>query len=388
MDKIVKFSGLLREKGIPASVRSTQTAIEAYKLLKKDSKENEDVLRDALAAIYLKDRRQFPTFEKTFDSLFRPGEPDSTKESEEEITNSSKKRYNSKRFLKAYNYSFKVLEPEKVEAEKSALDGFDYMPPLDENLKNEFDESELLQRDITKLNSFEPELLDLCQKLGRKIANKRARRRNESRNMRPDIRRTMRKNLKYGGTLIDLVRSKPKIKKNEHIFLNDVSGSCDWISSWFFCMVYAAQTSFNRARIFDFDNKTLETTSALEEVNLIDAFVKVQDLRQKSSMIHGTSNMYTAFKSFQNQANINNKSYVLILSDCRDWAGPKSGKKPLSADVLEEIARRAKRVIVLNPEARNKWNVVDSCVSYYEDAGADFFEVRNLSQLADLVMNI
>ena len=98
--------------------------------------------------------------------------------------------------------------------------------------------------------------------------------------------------------------------------------------------------------------------------------------------------MYTAFKSFQNQANINNKSYLLILSDCRDWAGPKSDEKPLSADVLEEIARRAKRVVVLNPEPRNKWNVVDSCVSYYEDAGADFFEVRNLVQLADLVTKL
>jgi len=388
MDKIVKFSGLLREKGIPASVRSTETATEAYKLLKKYSKENENVLRDAFAAIYLKDKRQFPTFEETFDSVFGPEESGKTEETGEESGDVTKKRSNSKKFLKAYNYSFKVLEPEKVKPEKPDVDGIDYMPPLDEKLQDPFDESELLQRDITKLNSFEPELLDLCQKLGRKIANRRARRLNESKKMRPDIRRTMRKNLKYGGTLIDLVRSKPKIKKSEHIFLNDISGSCDWISSWFFCMVYAAQTSFHRAKTFDFDNKTIETTSALEEARLLDAFVKVRDLRQKSSMIHGTSNMYTAFKSFQNQANINNKSYLLILSDCRDWAGPKSDEKPLSADVLEEIARRAKRVVVLNPEPRNKWNVVDSCVSYYEDAGADFFEVRNLVQLADLVTKL
>jgi hypothetical protein len=32
--------------------------------------------------------------------------------------------------------------------------------------------------------------------------------------------------------------------------------------------------------------------------------------------------------------------------------------------------------------------VVDSCVSYYEDVGAEIFEVRNLEQLADLIIEI
>jgi hypothetical protein len=36
----------------------------------------------------------------------------------------------------------------------------------------------------------------------------------------------------------------------------------------------------------------------------------------------------------------------------------------------------------------NKWNVVDSCVAEYEDSGAEFFEVRNLEQLADLISQI
>ncbi len=250
------------------------------------------------------------------------------------------------------------------------------------------DESELLRKDINHLTTFEPELLDLCQKLGKKIANKRVRRRKQSKNMRPDIRKTLRKNLKYGNTLIEIVKTKPRMKKNRHFFLNDVSGSCDWVSNWFFLMVYAAQNSFKKAKTFEFDNKTVETTSALEEPNLLDAFIRVRDIRQKNQMIHGTSNMHSAFESFKEQADLNNKSYVLILSDCRDWAGPKSGKKPLSSDGMEYIVDKSKKVIILNPEPRNKWNVVDSCVSYYEDSGAEFFEVRNLEQLAELISTI
>ncbi len=62
--------------------------------------------------------------------------------------------------------------------------------------------------------------------------------------------------------------------------------------------------------------------------------------------------------------------------------------KPLSADTIDYIVDKSKKVLVLNPEPMNKWNVVDSCVSDYEDSGAEFFEVRNLEQLAELISQI
>ena len=102
-------------------------------------------------------------------------------------------------------------------------------------------------------------------------------------------------------------------------------------------------------------------------------------------MVHGTSDMYSAFKQFQEKANISNKSYIIILSDCRDWAGPKVHGKPASVELIEEMARDAKKLIILNPEERKKWDIVDSCVSLYEDAGAQVFEVNTLNQLAHFV---
>ena len=102
-------------------------------------------------------------------------------------------------------------------------------------------------------------------------------------------------------------------------------------------------------------------------------------------MVHGTSDMYSAFTKFQDMAHINNKSYVIILSDCRDWAGPKVKGIPASVGIVEEMVRDAKKVIILNPEDRNKWDVVDSCVSLYQDAGAQVFEVNTLNQLAQFV---
>ena len=380
MEEIVKFSRLLRENNIPASLRSTQTAVKTFKLFKND----ENSLNDALASVYVKDNQQRTKFDKIFKSVFEGVDEDEGESDGKEGPPSTKSNKN-KRFLNGYNYSFKILNPQKFNAQISESDVTDYRPPLDEYINHEMDESELLKKDINHLTTFEPELVDLCQKLGKKIANKRVRRRKQAKNMRPDIRKTLRKNLKYGNTLLEIVKSKPRIKKSNHFFLNDVSGSCDWISNWFFLMVYAAQNSFKKAKTFEFDNKTVETTSALEEPNLLDAFIKVRDIRQKNMMIHGTSNMHRSFESFKEQADLNNKSYVLILSDCRDWAGPKSGKIPLSASSMDHIVDKSKKVIILNPEPRNKWNVVDSCVSHYEDSGAEFFEVRNLEQLAELI---
>lgn len=379
INEIVKFSGVLRENGIPASIRSTQIACEAAPLIK----DNNGNLKEALAAIYLKDQRQRKKFNEIFELFFDKEKGKSNPKSDFGV---------KPKFIKKYNVS---ISTKRVSDFDSGDKGQQYKIDYIKNTLNDISDngdregnSELLKSDIKTLNTLQPELIDLCQKLGRKIATKRVRRYKQAKKQKPDIRRSIRKNMKHGGTLLELVKSKPKIKKQNHYFLSDVSVSCDWISIWFFCMVYAAQNSFNRARAFEFDNKTAEITSALFEPDLVDAFIKVLEIRHSNSMIRGKSNMFTAFEGFIKQANLNSKSYVMILSDCRDWAGPKEERVPKSAELIENMVKKSKRVLILNPEEKKKWNAADSCVSYYENAGAEVFEVSNLDQLAELISEI
>jgi uncharacterized protein with von Willebrand factor type A (vWA) domain len=400
LKEITEFSGKLRENGIPASIRSTEIACRAVPLIE----DNDGDLREALACIYLKDQRQRKKFNEVYDSVFEGRGMDiedqaisnqskqvkshkmvrssiTTKSSSTGTNNSSGLTNTFQAWDHRMNHiNDSIMDKIKIEYIENTLGG--------SSDDSAMDNSGLLKSNIMTLNSLQPELIDLCQKLGRKIATKRARRYKQSKKQKPDIRRTIRKNLKHGGTLLELVKSKPKLKKQNHYFLSDVSVSCDWISIWFFCMVYAAQNSFTRARAFEFDNKTAEITSALYELNVVDAFVKVLKIRHENAMIHGKSNMYTAFEGFIDQANLNSKSYVMILSDCRDWAGPKQHGEPLSADLIGRMSRAAKRVLILNPEPKNKWDVADSRVSYYGDAGAEVFEVRDLEQLANLISEI
>ena len=381
INKIANLSADLRKEGLPVSIRSTQSACEIYQDLGDSDK---DVLKIALMSVYVKDRYDIPKFLKIFDKVFAL--PKVEKQSKEDLNKGKAYRgsgpKSNKYVIQKQNTIGKKVQKEKINNEKlKMLSG---QPLLEEAKKLERD-GELMNKDLTKLNRFDPRMLEICQRLGKRIANKRSRRKVEANSNKIDMRRTMRANLKYGGVPIELVKAKPRPHKNEHLFLNDISGSCEWISSWFFMLMFSAQTAFKRSRTFEFDNKVIETTEALKEEYLIDSFVKVKDMRIKNMMVHGTSDMYSAFNQFMDIANINNKSYVIILSDCRDWAGPKVNGIPASVELVEEMVRDSKKVIILNPEDRNKWDIVDSCVSLYQDAGAQVFEVNTLNQLAQFV---
>ena len=380
ISKIATLSAKLREKGLPVSIRSTQAAVQIYMDL---GAEDRNLLKTALMAVYVKDRYDIPKFMKIFDEVFTVELP---KKENKELNRGTAYRgagpKSNKYVIKKQSNMASKVRKEKINNEKlKMLSG---QPLLDEVKQLERD-GELMNQDLTKLNRFDPRMLEICQRLGKRIANKRSRRKVQTHSHKIDIRRTIRANLKYGGVPFELVKAKPRPHKNEHLFLNDISGSCEWISSWFFMLMFSAQTAFKRSRMFEFDNKVIETTDALKEEYLIDSFVKVKDLRVKNMMVHGTSDMYSAFSAFRDKANISNKSYIIILSDCRDWAGPKVNGIPASVELIEEMARDAKKLIILNPEDRNKWDVVDSCVSLYEEAGAQVFEVNTLNQLAHFV---
>ena len=378
--KIATLSAQLREKDLPVSVRSTQAAVEIYRDL---GERDRNLLKTALMAIYVKDRYDIPKFNKVFDEVFAAVKNDDLpKQLQQGKAYNGAGPKSNKYVIKKQGDMASKVRKEKISNEQlKMLSG---QPLLEEAKKLERD-GELMNKDLTKLNRFDPRMLEICQRLGKRIANKRSRRKVKTSSNKIDIRRTLRANLKYGGVPFELVKAKPRPHKNEHLFLNDISGSCEGISSWFFMLMFSAQTAFKRSRTFEFDNKVIETTDALKEEYLIDSFVKVKDMRIKNMMVHGTSDMYSSFKSFQEQANINNKSYVIILSDCRDWAGPKVNGVPASVELVEEMVRDSKKLVILNPEDKNKWDVVDSCVSLYGDAGAQVFEVNTLNQLAQFV---
>ncbi|MDO5848385.1 MAG: VWA domain-containing protein [Methanobrevibacter sp.] len=383
VDKIIELSNQLREAGIPVSVRSTKDAADIY----KNPDIGKNTLKTALRAIYIKDKYDLAKFNRIFDGIFKKqfGSEESKVIEDRGKAYSGDGPKSNKYVIKKTDNRSKAFKKEKLNNKMlKELAG----KPLLEEIDQLEREGELMNTDLTKLNRFDPRMLEICQRLGRKIANKRSRRNLKANSNKIDMRRTIRSNMRYGGTPVNLIKAKPRNRKNQHLFLNDISGSCEWISSWFFMLMYSCKSAFKNSRTFEFDNKVIETTEALSEDQMLNAFVKVKDLRIRNMMVHGTSNMYTAFEDFIKVADLNNKSYVIMLTDCRDWAGPKVDGKQASVQFVEEMVQLSKKVIILNPEDRYKWDVVDSCVSLYEDVGAHVYEVNTLNQLAQFVESL
>lgn len=386
INRIVNLSNDLRSNGVNVSVRTTQTAFDTCDLLEGSDRK---VLKSALKSVYVKNKYDIPKFNKAFEEAFalKPDKEEVEKVNPNKVAKNNFNHSNKMR-IKKIPKNAKSKKKNNNDLKNKSLEELMGAPPMVESDENLEKDAELLNKDLTKLNDFDPRMLELCQELGRRIANKRSRRKSKSNTNKIDIRKTIRTNLKYGGTTLDLIKAKPRPRRNQHLFLDDISGSCEWISSWFFMLMYSCQSSFKDSRTFEFDNKTIETTDALKSKYLLESFVSIRDMRMKNAMVHGTSNMYSAFKSFMRQVKISNKTYIIILSDCRDWAGPKVDGIPASVDLVRKMAHDAKKVIILNPEDRYKWDVVDSCVSLYRDAGAQVYEVNTLNQLADFVANM
>ena len=333
--RIIALSNQLREEGMQVSIRSTKTACDVWNLLKGTTSLTN--LQTALKSVYIKDHHDNQKFDKVFNDLFIDVD----------------------------------------DAKGQVLEDMPYN-----------DEKDILKTDISHLNSFDERILDLCRKLGDKIANRRSKRRKLKNAKTIDMPKTIRRNLKNGGKLIKLYQSKPPVRKNKHVFLSDVSGSCDWISSWFFSIIYGCQKSFNKIYSYEFDNSIINTTSYLNSESYYETYQNITAQRLRRGMIHGQSDMAKSFKEFLKDAPLNHKTVVIILTDCRDWRGKREEGVLESAQVLKQIVQKSSKVLIFNPENKKRWNTPTSCVKDYQNAGAKVYEIKNLENLANLITNL
>ena len=159
LKKIATLSADLRKEGLPVSIRSTQAAMQIYGELGESDR---NLLKTALLAIYVKDRYDIPKFLKVFEEVFAL--PDPEKEIKKDLNKSKAYRgtgpKSNKYIIKKQDTIGKRIRKEKVDNEKlKMLSG---QPLLEEAKKLERD-GELMNKDLTKLNRFDPRMLEICR---------------------------------------------------------------------------------------------------------------------------------------------------------------------------------------------------------------------------------
>jgi uncharacterized protein with von Willebrand factor type A (vWA) domain len=209
----------------------------------------------------------------------------------------------------------------------------------------------LASRDFS---TFVPdEMQDIARAImigARRLATRESRRyRSTQRGHAIDLRRTMRKNIKYGGTVVELAKKKRKIRKPKIVLICDVSRSMDTYSKFLLQFIYALQNTLGRVESFVFSTRLTRVTDYFKSSDIYTALDRIA--REVPDWSGGTR-IGESLKSFNadwSLRTVNKHTIVLIMSDGLD-----TGDASVLEHEMEQIQKRAARVIWLNPLLGNE----------------------------------
>ena len=159
-----------------------------------------------------------------------------------------------------------------------------------------------------------------------------------------DPRWTMRKNMKYGGEIIDLVNRKRRIKKTRVVLLCDVSGSMDCYSRFLIQFMYGLQNELWGVETFVFSTSLSRITHLIRTKDIANALEKISgNIVGWSGGTNIGRSLHTFNRNFA-PSMVTHRTVVVIISDGWD-----RGDVSLLEREMQDLKRRCKRIIWLNP---------------------------------------
>ena len=201
------------------------------------------------------------------------------------------------------------------------------------------------ERDLTGLESAELEEIErIARQIARRLAARPSRRwRLARRGPRIHLRATMRQSLKTGGETPDPPRRERKRRKTRIVAICDVSGSMDIYSRVLLQFLYALQNAFARVETFVFSTGLSRVTRDLTSDSYRAALARLSGaVRGWSGGTRIGASLGALNESWSSL--VDRRTVVVILSDGWDTGDPEQ-----LADELQMLARRAGRIVWLNP---------------------------------------
>ena len=212
----------------------------------------------------------------------------------------------------------------------------------------------------------------LVRQMAKRLAIRYSRKRRRYQRGQLDVRRTLRRNMGWGGIPFITTWKQQRIEKARVMVLCDVSGSVAWVSQFLLMFLYALTEVLSDIRSFAYAGSLMEVSDILENHSIDEAISRVM-----AAIGFGSSNYGNALADFEQgwMKHVTHKTTVIILGDARG-----NGTDPRT-DIVGRLAKRAKRIIWLNPELRSAWGTGDSDIYRY----APYCSlVRVCSTLSDL----
>ena len=196
----------------------------------------------------------------------------------------------------------------------------------------------------------------LVRQMAKRIATRYSAKRRRVQRGQLDVRRTLRRNMSWGGVPFVTIWKQKRIDKARVMVLCDVSGSVAWVSHFLLMFLYSLTEVLSDIRSFAYSDALIEVSDILDQQPIDAAIAEIM-----RRMGFGSSNYGNAFVNFEESwmKHVTNKTVVIILGDARG-----NGTDPRT-DIVGRLAKRAKRIIWLNPEPRSSWGTGDSDIYRY-----------------------
>ena len=185
----------------------------------------------------------------------------------------------------------------------------------------------------------------LAERLARRMRARLVRRwRARRAGPRLDLRRTIHHSVAHGGTPIDLVWRRRKLRPLRLVLLLDASGSMELYTAFFARFLHAAVDAFREAEAFVFHTRLVHVSSALRERDVKRAVDRLALMAQGIGGGTRIGESLADFNRWHATRVINSRTAVVIVSDGYDTGEPER----LGAE-MQRLARRARRIVWLNP---------------------------------------
>jgi uncharacterized protein with von Willebrand factor type A (vWA) domain len=174
------------------------------------------------------------------------------------------------------------------------------------------------------------------------------------------FRRTLRRNLGVGGIPARLVFRSRRPERPDVLVLCDVSESVRHVTRLMLLFLFTLQTLFARVRTFVFVSDLAEVTERLraerDPARAADLAVAA-----RAVSLAANSNYGRVLRTFHSDflGAVTRRTTVLVVGDGRNNYNPPEGW------VLDEIRRRARRLLWICPEDRSSWGMGDSEMPLY-----------------------
>jgi uncharacterized protein len=164
------------------------------------------------------------------------------------------------------------------------------------------------------------------------------------RGRRLDLRRTIHRSISHGGTPIDLVWRRRKVKPLRLVVLLDGSGSMELYTAFFVRFLHGVVDAFRESEAFVFHTRLAHVSASLRDRDVARAVDRLSLMAQGIGGGTRIGDCLATFNRWHAKRVINARTAVMIVSDGYD-----TGEPERLSEEMRRLRRRCRRIIWLNP---------------------------------------